>query len=83
MQVDRETSINNRIIHEAEIKRQMASERSVQTDPDQDYLQLIVENQQSHKEVDQIKHDITTVLDSYDKLKSENMNLSDTINAQK
>lgn len=83
MQVDRETSINNRIIHEAEIKRQMASERSVQTDPDQDYLQLIVENQQSHKEVDQIKHDITTVLDSYDKLKNENMNLSDTINAQK
>ena len=68
-----EEEISNRMISIEEEEQRKENKRSegMQTEPDQDYLMLIQDNQLKNKELSQTKIDITTVLDSYDKLKED------------
>ena len=58
-------------IEEEEQRKENKRSEGMQTEPDQDYLMLIQDNQLKNKELSQTKIDITTVLDSYDKLKED------------
>ncbi|CDW90933.1 UNKNOWN [Stylonychia lemnae] len=82
MKLQSEVNLNQEVAEQLESKQYSLKNTCIQTDPDPDYLQLIIDNQNMQKEIDHIKNDVNTILDSYDLLKKDCNRLNDIISDQ-